>query len=76
MSPRAPKLDWHIYRVFRVGTGGLMIISLGLFEEGTVLTREMEKKYTDFMLKHLGPYGSLQMPSIFSKWYWYTRLLS
>lgn len=53
-----------------------MIISLGLFEEGAVLTREMEKKYTDFMLKHLGPYGSLQMPSIFSKWYWYARLLS
>lgn len=34
-----------------------MLISLGLFEEGTVLTREMEKKYTDFMLQHLGPYG-------------------
>ena len=53
-----------------------MLISLGLFEEGNVLTREMEKQNTDFMLRHLGPYGSLQMPSIFSKWYWCVRLLS
>lgn len=51
-----------------------MIISLGLFEENPV-SQEKWRKDTDFMLKHLGPYGSLQMPSIFSKWYWYTRLL-
>lgn len=76
MRPRAPKLDWYICRVFRARTGGLMLISLGLFEEGNVLTREMEKQNTDFMLRHLGPYGSLQMPSIFSKWYWCARLLS
>lgn len=43
MSPRAPKLGWCIYRVFRVKIGGLMLISLGLFEEETVLTRKTEK---------------------------------
>ena len=76
MNPRTPKLGWYICRVLRVGAGGLMLISLGLFEEGTVLIREMKKQNPDFMPKHLGPYGSLQMPSIFSKWYWYARLLS
>ena len=38
MSPRAPKLDWYICTVFRAGIGGLKLISLGLFEEGNVLT--------------------------------------
>lgn len=46
MRPKAPKLDWYICRVFRARTGGLMLISLGLFEEGNVLTtRNGETKY-------------------------------
>lgn len=46
-----------------------MLISLGLFREDTVLTKEIEmgEQSIDFMLKRLGPCDSVKMPSIFDK---------